>query len=264
MNDFSEIQYGLNCLYAAWNSQPGKELQEMIDRVKDGLRNEIAALFDGHTNNLRTQTYITCVSEHHDEEDLLGRLSMWRAYGGRNGVALVLNKDAFDAETDEMQVYSSPVFYQSVEGFTAWFAGWSKAIVAAELELSALGGDVLQNWLFASFRSFALCTKHPAFAEEREWRVFYSPAFEGASDWIEPANEVVQGVPQPVMKLLLKDDPDRGITGVAPATLVERVIIGPSEYPLQISQSLAAALVAAGVEAPFDRIYISNIPLRNQ
>lgn len=264
MNDFSEIQHGLNCLYAAWNSQCGKDLQGMIDRVKGGLRNEIAALFDGHTNNLRTQTYITCVSEHRDEEDQLGRLSMWRAYGGRNGVALVLNNSAFDAETDEMQVYSSPVFYQSVDDFTDWFSVWSKAIVAAEDALCSLGGDVVQNWLFASFRSFALCTKHPAFAEEREWRVFHSPAFEGASDWIEPANEVVHGVPQPVMKLILKDDPARGVTGVAPATLVERLIIGPSEYPLQIFQALAAALDAAGVQDPGSKIFISNIPLRSQ
>ncbi len=264
MNDFSEVQHGLNCLYAAWESPPGKELQEMINRVKGGLRDEIAALFDGHTNNLRTQTYITCVSEHRDEEDQLGRLSMWRAYGGRNGVALVLNNGAFDAETDEMQVYSSPVFYQSVEEFTEWFAHWSKAIVDAEQALSALGSEVVQNWLFATFRSFALCTKHPAFAEEREWRVFHSPAFEATSDWIEPSNEVVHGVPQPVMKLMLRDDPDRGITGVAPATLVERLIIGPSEYPLQIFQSLAAALEEAGVEHPTSKISISNIPLRSQ
>lgn len=264
MNDFSEIQHGLNCLYSAWDSEPGRALQEMIDRVKSGLRNHIASLFDGHTNNLRNQTYITCVSEHRDEEDELGRLSMWRAYGGRNGVALVLNSDAFNAETDEMRVYSSPVFYQSIDEFTEWFSVWSKAIVAAEHELAQLGGDVVQNWLFASFRSFALCTKHPAFAEEREWRVFYSPAFEGASDWIEPSNEVVHGVPQSVMKLMLRDDPERGIRGVAPATLVERLIIGPSEYPLQIFDSLATSLAAAGVEEPADKIFISNIPLRNQ
>lgn len=263
MNDFSEIQHGLNCLYAAWASPAGNALQEMLERIKSGLRNELAELFDGHTESFRLQTFITSLSEHDDTEDKLGRLSMWRAYGGVTGVALVLNNTAFAAETDEMSVYSSPVFYQNPEEFVGWFQGWANSIVAAEARLTQLDAETVRNWLFMAFRSFALCTKHPAFAEEREWRVFYSPLFDGNSDWIAPETEIIRGNPQYVMKLQLKDNPERGVHGVAPHSLINRVIIGPCEYPIQVRTSIAAALEQAGVTEPLQKMWMSLIPLRN-
>jgi hypothetical protein len=92
MNDFMEVQYGLQCLYRAYHSEAGKRFQAVLDRLFDGLRTEIEKLFDYWTWRLRTDTYFTCVSEHKGEgEDTLGRLSMWRAYGGTTGVALVMN-----------------------------------------------------------------------------------------------------------------------------------------------------------------------------
>ncbi|MFX6945320.1 hypothetical protein ABTH53_19890, partial [Acinetobacter baumannii] len=71
----------------------------MLDRIQPGLRDDLAKLFDGHTDAFRVGTFITSLSEHADSEDEYGRLSMWRAYGGRAGVALVLNNAAFAAET---------------------------------------------------------------------------------------------------------------------------------------------------------------------
>ena len=58
---------------------------------------------------MRTDTYLTCVSEHKAEEDTLGRLSMWRAYyGGTNGVALVMDIAAFQAPgpSDVLNIYT--------------------------------------------------------------------------------------------------------------------------------------------------------------
>jgi hypothetical protein len=263
MNDFSEIQHGINCLHQAWVSPNGLALQEMLNRIRDGLRDKLAELFDGHAEGLRIGTFITALSEHEDDEDELGRLSMWRAYGGRAGVALVLNNTAFAAQTDEMHVFSSPVFYQDVPKFIQWFQDWAAALLAAENKLHEMGADNVQNWLFTVFRSFALCTKHPGFAEEREWRVFYSPVFEGNSDWVEPAVEIIRGTPQHVMKLHLKDDPARGIAGVAPPTLVNRVIIGPCDNPIQIRASVAAAMQQAGIQDPLEKMWMSLIPLRH-
>jgi hypothetical protein len=263
MNDFSEIQHGINCLIAAWVSPKGLALQEMLNRIKEGLRDELAQLFDGHAEGLRIGTFITALSEHEDDEDELGRLSMWRAYGGRAGVALVLNNTAVAAETDEMHVFSSPVFYQDIPKFVEWFQDWAAALLAAEDKLHEMGADDVRNWLFTVFRSFALCTKHPGFAEEREWRVFYSPIFEGASDWIEQSIEIVHGMPQHVMKLHLKDDPEKGITGVAPLTLLNRVIIGPCDNPIQIRASIGEAMQRAGIENPLQKTWMSLIPLRH-
>lgn len=264
MNDFSEIQHGINCLHQAWESGGGKSLQAMLDRIKDGLRDELAQLFDGHADGLRVGTFITALSEHEDDEDELGRLSMWRAYGGRSGVALVMNNTAIAAETDEMHVFSSPVFYQDVPQFVDWFQGWVGAILAAEEKLHDLGAESVGNVIFMAFRSFALCTKHPGFAEEREWRVFYSPTFEGESDWVEPSVEIVGGVPQHIMKLHLKDDPEKGISGVAPETLLNRVIIGPCDYPIQVRASIGSAMQQAGIANPLEKMWMSLIPLRHR
>lgn len=264
MNDFSEIQHGINCLHQAWGSKGGQSLQEMLNRIKEGLRDELAQLFDGHADDLRIQTFITSLSEHEDSEDSYGRLSMWRAYGGRSGVALVLNTTAFAAETEEMDVFSSPVFYKDVPDFVEWFQGWVAAILAAEQQLQALGADEVRDVLFTVFRSFALCMKHPGFEEEREWRVFYSPTMEGKSAWIEPSIETVGGVPQHIMKLHLKDDADKGIKGVAPETLLNRVIIGPCDYPNQVRASICAAMQEAGIQNPQNMIGMSLIPLRHR
>ncbi|GGD98639.1 hypothetical protein GCM10011529_00880 [Polymorphobacter glacialis] len=111
MNDFSEIDYGLKCLKSAWDSPNGIALQEMLDRLHPSLRADLTNLFDGHAENLRTDTYLTSLSDHSDNEDNFGRLSMWRAYGGKVGVALVLNPSAFSGTTDAMKVFSSPVLY---------------------------------------------------------------------------------------------------------------------------------------------------------
>lgn len=164
MNDFSEIQHGLHCLTNAWASEAGVKLQAMLNRIKDGLHNELATLFDGHTDAMKLGTFIISLSEHDDDEDELGRLSMWRAYGARAGVALVLNNTTFAAVTDAMKVYSAPVFYHSVAQFEAWFAGWADGLLAAEAQLGEVDPVSIQTWMFYALRSFALCTKHPGFA----------------------------------------------------------------------------------------------------
>lgn len=263
MNDFSEIQHGIECLHQAWESDAGKNLQALLNRLKTGLRDELAQLFDEHADGLRRGTYITSLSEHEDNEDEYGRLSMWRAYGGRSGVALVLNNTAFAAETDEMGVFSSPVIYQDVPRFINWFQDWANALIAEEAKLHELGPEAVQSVLFTVFRSFALCTKHPGFAEEREWRVFYSPMFEGETEWIEPAVEILNGVPQHLMKLHLKDNPEKGINGVAPLTLLNRIIIGPCDYPVQVRAALGDALTKVGIENPLNIMWMSLIPLRH-
>lgn len=188
---------------------------------------------------------------------------MWRAYGGKTGVALVLNSLAFTAETDEMNVFSSPVFYQDIPAFVQWFEGWARKIIEAEDKLHQVDADEICNWLFMVFRAFALCTKHPGFSEEKEWRVYHSPIHENPSDWILPCVEIIGGVPQIIMKLILKDDQDRGITGVAPSTLLNRIIIGPCEYPIQVRAALASAMSDVGIDNPLAKMWMSLIPYKH-
>lgn len=262
MNDFSEISHGIGCIHEAWASVGGTALQAMLERLKPGLRNELAELFDGHAPGLRNGTFLTSLSEHDDSEDKLGRLSMWRAYGGNAGVALVLNITAFISATDAMKAYSAPVVYADQADFVSWFQGWAGRLLVAEDALRTVDPDAVRNVLFHIFRSFALCTKHPGFAEERERRVFNSPMHEGGSPWLEFDIEVVRGIPQPLVRLRLFDDEEAGVVGVAPKTLINRVVIGPCEYPLQVRAAMHQALDHAGVEDIDSKIWMSLIPLR--
>ncbi len=262
MNDFSEISHGISCLHEAWASPGGAALQEMLERLRVGLRDELAGLFDGHAESLRTHTYLTSLSEHDDVEDQLGRLSMWRAYGGNAGVALVLNSAAFTAATDAMKAYSAPVFYADQTVFAGWFQNWAKRLLAAEGDLRSIDPERIRNILFYAFRIFALGTKHPGFSEEREWRVFNSPIHEGGSPWLEFGIETVRGLPQPLVKLRLFDDEAAGIIGTSPKTLINRIIIGPCNYPLQVRAAMYEALAQAEVEDIESKLCMSLIPLR--
>jgi hypothetical protein len=263
MNDFSEISHGIRCLQAAWSSPDGVALQAMLDRIREGLRNDLASLFDGHANGFRNDTFITSLSDHSDDEDELGRLSMWRAYGGKTGVALVLNPYAFAGTTDAMRVYSAPVLYADEAMFVTWFQNWAGRLLISEEALRRLDPDAIRNLLFLMFRIFAMCTKHPGFAEEREWRVFTSPVHEGSSPWLEYGVETIKGVPQPLVKMKLIDDEAADVRGVAPRTLLNRVIIGPCEYPLQVNFAMRDAMQKVGVENIDDKIWMSLIPLRH-
>ena len=112
MNDYSEVQYGLRCLFDAYNNNAaGQRFQSVLESLFPGLVQKIGKLFDSWRWSLQTDTYFTCVSEHKSDEDVLGRLSMWRAYGGENGVALVINNAAFQSEvpSEVLKIYSSPV-----------------------------------------------------------------------------------------------------------------------------------------------------------
>jgi hypothetical protein len=262
MNDFSEIQYGMTCLQTAWVSAAGAKLQEWLDRVIPGLKDKIVSTFDSHAYGLKVATFMTALSEHHDDEDDLGRLSMWRAYGGKNGVALVLNPPIFQGTTDQLRAYSSPVRYESIAEFQRTFEALVERLLANEAHLQQMDQEGLAFGFFLTFRLFVLCTKHPGFHEEREWRVFHSPLIEGGSKWLRKEPCVIGGVPQEVVKLSLENDADAGVTGLSPAELINRVIIGPSAQPLPTYHALFDALTFAGIDNPGERLWMSEIPLR--
>lgn len=46
------------------------------------------------------------------------------------------------------------------------------------------------------------------------------------------------------------------------AELIDRVIIGPSNYPIPIGEAFVAALQEAGMKDAATRVFASNIPLR--
>ncbi|MDB5496888.1 MAG: hypothetical protein JWP28_919 [Phenylobacterium sp.] len=263
MNDFSEIQHGFKCLAYAWGQdEGGKQIKGLLDEVQPGLAQVLENQFDGWLPNFQARTYVTCISEHRDEENEHGRLSMWRAYGGTSGVALVINSGPFMSNNDKSAAYSSPVAYLSPESFAAQMRQIAETMAASRPLLARLGATALQGHVFSMLTTAMVCTKHPGFGEELEWRVVYNPDLSRSAAIVE-AVETVRGVPQIVQKLPLVNDPDNGLEGAALPDLLEKVIIGPTDHQTSLRHAFVALLQEAGVPNAHERITISGIPLRH-
>lgn len=262
MNDFSEVEHGRDCVVGAWHSEVGEQLREAADAVHPGTAKAVFDLYDGWLPDMQHGTYITCISEHPPEEDDLGRLSMWRAYGGRNGVALVMDLTPFQATTTELGAFTSPVLYADAEQFKEHVGLMAERLVAHRAVLQAHSPDHLRDSLFTALRYATLCTKHPAFREEREWRVIYSPALM-LSPVIKPAVRSARGVPQTVQLLPLRHDPANGLDHADIPSLLRRVIIGPAEDTWVLFDAFRSLLQDAGVQDAANRIWVSGIPLRH-
>ncbi|NGM50667.1 DUF2971 domain-containing protein [Caulobacter sp. 602-2] len=262
MNDFMEIEHGAECLKAAWDSQAGQVFKTWLAGLFDGFLDRLVNEYNNGQEHLKNETYLTSVSVHEDgAEDAYGRLSMWRAYGATTGVALVVNPTAFMGDSEVLGAYSAPVIYQNHGEFVAWYAEWTATLMAQEAMLKALGPDEVFAYLIHAFRQILLCTKHPGFYEEQEWRIYHTPAFDGGPDKaLVKSFETVHGVPQPVMKIPLR--PEVGVPGLAIRELLDRVIIGPTEHAYPIYLAFKDALQAAGIEGAGAKITRSNIPLR--
>lgn len=261
MNDYMEVTHGFECLRKAYDGDDGQQLKQTMDALFPGLWGELETRFNAWLPVLRNDTYLTCISEHCDTEDRHGRLSMWRAYGGTTGVALVMNSAVFVTESTALKAYTSPVSYLDSDTFANEFRRVSNTLKSEENLVRSLGKETVLNLLFQAFRFAVLCTKHPGFHEEREWRVIYSPTME-KSDHIQEFTQAVRGVPQKIHKIPLHNIPEEGFFGAEIPELLERIIIGPTEYPMAIYQAFHKLLQDAGVADPESRIFTSDIPLR--
>jgi Protein of unknown function (DUF2971) len=260
MNDFMEIQYGLNCLNASIRKYED-EIAGAFNTMFDGFWDELIKKFDAWIPVMKKQTFIACLSEHDLKENLLGRLSMWRAYGGSSGVALVFKSGPFLRPSDALGAYTSPVAYSNQSEFHQSFKGFIDSVRDNADFIKSLDKDEVFDYVFETFRSALLCTKHPGFKEEREWRVIYSPQ-PTPSDHILTQTETIGGIPQIVAKVPLKDIPVGGLTGVEIPSFIERIIIGPTSYPTVVKEAFVKELTEAGMTDAENRVIISDIPLR--
>lgn len=261
MSDFMEVEHGFQCLNEAYKGEAGSRFKQVLDSKFPGAAAELEARFNSWLPGIRSDTYLTCVSEHRSSEDLHGRLSMWRAYGGKTGVALVLNSAPFFSESNALKAYSSPVAYLSSEDFSREFLAVAEGMESSLDLVQQLGKESVFRLAFNMLRFAILCTKHPGFHEEQEWRVIYSPTME-ASERIVPGIETIVGTPQKIFKIPLRNVPEEGLAGMEISEIIDRIIIGPTQYPQAIYQAFHHLLTDAGVPDPEKRIVISDIPIR--
>lgn len=258
MNDFSEISYGLGLIQDTFSGPVGKRFREAVEDIFEGTISQVEELLKGWMHDWEFETYIACISEHDGTEDRSGRLSMWRAYGD---TALIVNNTPFLSETDRLGVFSASVMYLSKEGYEVRLGQITDAILINRKYLHSLGQQTLVNYIQHMLFFTAIATKHPGFSEEKEWRIFYRPN-QQHSKVMEKRIEVLGGVPQVVYALPLKDDPENGLHGADIPSLLDRIIVGPTDYPYVAVQAFRYVLEEAKVENHIEKVVSSDIPLR--
>lgn len=262
MNDFREIEHGYDCLRVALASEAGGKFRNLLQQIEPALDTTLFQRVDSWMPSIRFNTYITCISEHESHEDDYGRLSMWRAYGGNEtGVALVLKQEPIVKVSHAMGAYSMPVAYKASHEVSQYLADITDMATREIDFLKALGPELISDVLFSMVRFAIVAIKHPGFHEEREWRVVYTPEMTDVRRIkIEP--EIVRGTPQMVAKIPLVDVPDEGLVGLNIPDFLDRLIIGPTQFPAAIHERFHYLLTEVGVTDVNRKLVASDIPLR--
>ena len=263
MTDYSEVQHGFDTLnrFLA-DTSIGGEFKNALNGGVAGVGAQAFALFNQWWNDIRFNTYIACVSEHHDSEDQHGRLSMWRAFVGTTArVALVFRTPLTEDPAPSLNLLMIPVAYHTNAEVEGELRSVIKNIKDNQQFLRSIDRATFVQAIFFMLVTSVVCLKHEGFREEREWRVIYSPN-QRPSPLISSSIEVVGGVPQTVYKIpLTGGSPD--LANIAISNLVDRVIIGPSPYPWPMYEAFVSALTAANVADARSRVFVSGIPIRS-
>jgi hypothetical protein len=263
MNDYSEVNHGHACLLAAYKAE-GKLLAEAIDSAHPGLSDEAVGIFNAwFQQGILKATFITSVSEFCPATDAAGRLLMWTAYAGRGpGVAFVFNGQAMQADVANTGLASSPVLYANHTEYQARFAKLAAGISAAREWIREVPRDTIKNHLVNILRLAVLCTKHPSFADEREWRVVATPdMYTPHPKVLSSGIEVVRGIPQVVQKINLNGQASELVPGLSIHEMLHHVIVGPCSHPLLVEQAYIALLREKGIAEPEKRVEYCNSPL---
>jgi hypothetical protein len=263
MSDYREVNHGLDALNRYLNRDNHQQaLTAALNECSAGLADEAFASFKKHWQGTQLQTFITSISEHDDREDFHGRLSMWRAFGNSTArVAIVLNVDLNYGKNGALGAQLSPVAYLTDTGLAEEFDLVVSNIRRSKEYLRAVDRRWLLDMVVSMLTSAVVCLKHEGFHEEKEWRVIYSPQ-RFASPYIETSIEVVTGVPQRVYKIPLQNNPSAGLSGLEPDELIDRIIIGPTQFSWAMFEAFTAALTAVGIRNAGERVFFSQIPVR--
>ena len=95
MNDRQEIKFGDEMVRRVLFNELKSELEEILNNVN--YEGGIDAFIEGYERiekDILKNTFILSLSQHSKNEDGIGRLSMWREYGKKTGIAFVFEKKA--------------------------------------------------------------------------------------------------------------------------------------------------------------------------
>lgn len=263
MNDYMELSHGYEQLLSIFNNNDNKRAYfETLEPFGEGLGAKILTQFNQWWQNIHQNTYISSISEHDASEDILGRLSMWRAYGRVTGKsAMVMNLPLTPGAAKGLRIFASPVAYFTYQQVEQDFHDTLDSIKINSEFLKTVAPEKLRSIAFSMLMMACICLKHKGFEEEREWRIIYLP-FISPSEHMIKSVETVDGIPQTVYKIPLVNNPKKNITGIDIPTILDRIIVGPSVYPAVMRDAFIDLLREVGVEDAQKKVFVSDIPLR--
>lgn len=259
MSDFSEVEHGYGMLLSFFSEKKNEQaFTQALDSCHNGASSSVYGSVNSWGTLFRYDTFITSISEHATSEDQNGRLSMWRAYGGASGRVAIVFKIPYAATgTYKLNLTFSPVAYLTQERAHEVLREIIENVKRDEEFLKSLHPAHVIVQASYSLVVGAICCKHPGFAEEVEWRLIYMPTVQ-ASGLMKPLIETINGIPQLVYPIPL--DGKEGLDDLDFARLFDRLIIGPTQYPLAMERAFRKALLETGCESP--TIVLSEIPIR--
>jgi hypothetical protein len=263
MIDFREVQHGFQILNTFFSSESNiAAFNDALDKCAPGAAQEAINMFYQRSQIIQYNTFVTSISEHDDMEDLNGRLSMWRAFGGITArVAIVVRIPKFSQVSTKLSLIFSPVSYFSErEGHEVILAAIKNIEDNCDF-LRTIERENIVRQVFSMLLSFVTCLKHEGFSEEREWRSIYSPLI-WTSPLMESSIEVIEGVPQTIYKVPLDQTVSPDLADLDFTQIFDRLIIGPSPYSLAMGEAFTLELSRAGILDAGNRVYPSCIPIR--
>ena len=263
MSDYLEVQHGFDILNKFFSDKAKTAtFIAALDACVPNAAQEAINFFNQWWKDIRFSTYVTSISEHDDREDLHGRLSMWRAFGGSAvRVALVLKVPEVSQGSLALNLLFSPVAYLTEDEAHAVIREVIQNIGVNCTFLKSVDRAVIVQTVFYMLMAAVTCLKHEGFREEREWRAIYTPKL-CPSSLMESSIELVGGVPQVVYKLPLDATVSSNLADLDFSRIFDRLIIGPSSFPWVMFEAFSSELVKAGVPDAAQRVWNSNIPIR--
>jgi hypothetical protein len=268
MVDYREVQYGHDLFFHAFNRDNGKLRTEFIAAIDDCSPAAATAAidrFDKSWGLIQPATFVSCLSEHDKSENQHGRLSMWRSFAPTTArVAIVVAIPFFAGVTEKLRLIFSSVGYLDHDDVIDEMRQIIQNIREnTEFLKTEVPPAILYGFIYTMLLAGVTCLKHPGFHEEKEWRGIYCPlVLPDPTNTMKSDLKVIGGVPQKVYELPLCGDVSSDLADVDLAKIIDRVILGPSQYGYPMYEAFVDALTALGVPDARDRVAVSGIPIR--
>jgi hypothetical protein len=221
-NDFSEINYGSQLFLHAFREKYLHLYKELFDKIDPNLFSEFDQIFSQNIANLLFNNYIFCLCGHDSlttEHRLHGKLSMWRAYGGKSGVCFYFNENISKIELPNSTF--SKVNYWSYNDLEYEMSRFYSSLNVKK-HLNPSNKSIFLDQVVNKFKNDLAFIKNPSFKEENEWRLLCFPDEHNDREY-NVDNVILRNTPQMVVSIPFCEKYKTSFNEI-----LSHIVIGPS------------------------------------